>query len=100
MTSFDLSGLEELPRRPFGWLGCGGLGEGYVCRGCGCTDERACPGGCAWTEADLCSTCAEAGARLRRRVVLGLAVVAAFVAGFWSAIGVLELMKAGIVHVG
>lgn len=28
-----------------------------TCRVCGCTDERACPGGCWWVEADLCSTC-------------------------------------------
>ena len=28
-----------------------------VCRECGCTDERACPGGCWWVEADLCSAC-------------------------------------------
>lgn len=29
-----------------------------TCRSCGCTDERACPGGCTWVEADLCSACA------------------------------------------
>jgi hypothetical protein len=29
------------------------------CRECGCTDERACPGGCYWVEDDLCSACAE-----------------------------------------
>lgn len=28
------------------------------CRVCGCTDERACPGGCEWVEPDLCSRCA------------------------------------------
>ncbi len=33
-----------------------------TCRGCGCTDERACPGGCCWVEdpeleGELCSTC-------------------------------------------
>jgi PRTRC genetic system protein A len=27
------------------------------CRICGCTDERACPGGCEWIEPDLCSRC-------------------------------------------
>ena len=30
---------------------------GGVCRGCGCTDDRACPGGCWWVEPDLCSSC-------------------------------------------
>jgi hypothetical protein len=28
------------------------------CRECGCTDEAACPGGCEWIEAGLCSRCA------------------------------------------
>ncbi len=28
------------------------------CRTCGCTQERACPGGCRWVEDDLCSRCA------------------------------------------
>lgn len=27
------------------------------CRGCGCTQDRACPGGCYWVEWDLCSAC-------------------------------------------
>lgn len=30
------------------------------CRVCGCTDDRACPGGCSWVEPDLCSACVEA----------------------------------------
>jgi ParB/RepB/Spo0J family partition protein len=32
----------------------GGIVE---CRECGCTDARACAGGCSWVEADLCSAC-------------------------------------------
>lgn len=28
------------------------------CRVCGCTQHRACPGGCYWFEPDLCSRCA------------------------------------------
>lgn len=28
------------------------------CAICGCTDERACPGGCGWATDDLCSRCA------------------------------------------
>jgi hypothetical protein len=28
-----------------------------ACRKCGCTDYRACPGGCSWVEDDLCSAC-------------------------------------------
>lgn len=30
------------------------------CRVCGCTEDRACPGGCSWVEKDLCSACAPA----------------------------------------
>ncbi len=29
-----------------------------TCRGCGCTDERACDPPCWWAEPDLCSACA------------------------------------------
>jgi len=32
--------------------------EPRFCRTCGCTDSRACPGGCWWVEPDLCSACA------------------------------------------
>lgn len=28
------------------------------CRICGCTDEEACPGGCSWSQPEICSTCA------------------------------------------
>lgn len=29
------------------------------CRECGCTEDRACPGGCHWAEPGLCSACKE-----------------------------------------
>lgn len=29
-----------------------------TCRACGCTDMRACEGGCWWVAQDLCSACA------------------------------------------
>jgi hypothetical protein len=29
-----------------------------TCRECGCSDSLACPDGCWWVEADLCSACA------------------------------------------
>lgn len=37
-----------------------------TCRVCGCTDERACDGGCWWLSADddLCSTCEPAAAHV------------------------------------
>lgn len=28
------------------------------CRICGCTDDEACPGGCSWSQPEICSTCA------------------------------------------
>jgi hypothetical protein len=34
-----------------------GVSPGPACRVCGCTDDRACPGGCSWAEPDLCSRC-------------------------------------------
>lgn len=27
------------------------------CAGCGCTEDRACEGGCAWELEDVCSAC-------------------------------------------
>lgn len=32
------------------------LGE-MTCRVCGCSDERACAGGCVWAAPNLCSRC-------------------------------------------
>jgi hypothetical protein len=29
-----------------------------TCQRCGCTDDRACQGGCYWVSSDLCSQCA------------------------------------------
>lgn len=39
-----------------------------ACRVCGCTDDRACPGGCYWVEADLCSVCVEDPIDRARRI--------------------------------
>ncbi len=33
-----------------------------TCRICGCWQLNACPGGCSWVEANLCSACAPAAA--------------------------------------
>ena len=35
------------------------------CRVCGCTQMRACPGGCWWVDMDLCSRCAPRARGLR-----------------------------------
>lgn len=32
-----------------------------ACRVCGCTEAKACPGGCHWIEPDLCSACEDNG---------------------------------------
>lgn len=32
--------------------------EVYTCQGCGCTDTHACPSGCSWSQAWICSNCA------------------------------------------
>jgi hypothetical protein len=63
-----------------------------ACRGCGCTDRRACPGGCAWVlldiEADtgVCSACAH---RLRWHMPL-MATVGWDPAGFAEAVEMIE----------
>lgn len=33
--------------------------DDVACRVCGCTQERACEGGCSWAEVDLCSACVD-----------------------------------------
>lgn len=44
----------------------GGVGIGFLplrtCRECGCIDEQACPEGCHWIGADLCSACGKVAA--------------------------------------
>ncbi|HXA68858.1 MAG TPA: hypothetical protein VNW24_00310 [Stellaceae bacterium] len=37
-----------------------------TCRVCGCTDDRACPGGCSWIESTLCSACVASQAHVVR----------------------------------
>jgi hypothetical protein len=39
------------------------------CRMCGCTDAVGCPGGCSWTEDDLCSLCVGVAAAVVDRAV-------------------------------
>lgn len=47
-----------------------------VCRTCGCTDDRACPGGCAWYNDELCSRCWLEQTRVLRRAVLIYSIAA------------------------
>jgi len=39
-----------------------------TCRTCGCTEDRPCPTGCVWLEADLCSSCVDWSAALGREL--------------------------------
>lgn len=43
------------------------LGKTPACRRCGCTDKKACLGGCSWREAALCSKCDGLPDALRKR---------------------------------
>lgn len=36
------------------------------CSICGCTDERACPGGCYWYAPGVCTACAKKKGQMRR----------------------------------
>lgn len=51
------------------------------CRYCGCTDDRACDGGCWWIADDVCSSCGDAARAegvevggIRRRIRASLAI--------------------------
>jgi hypothetical protein len=35
------------------------------CRICGCTDDEACPGGCSWSQPEICSTCGDRDQEVR-----------------------------------
>lgn len=54
--------MSEVRNALFAW---GSTSKQRTCRGCGCTDRHACPGGCSWVLLDLgmatgvCSSCAE-----------------------------------------
>lgn len=53
----DVDELEELE----GIYAEMSVGEPPRCRMCGCTEVRACPGGCSWVSWDLCSSCTDWG---------------------------------------
>lgn len=44
-----------------------GAGDEPACRVCACTEDAACPGGCAWAEEDLCTACARKTKGRKRR---------------------------------
>lgn len=55
--------------------GAGPVFDVRKCRVCGCTDDRACVGGCFWVEEDLCSACqakAEEAAKTAQEIVDGV----------------------------
>ncbi len=43
-----------------------------TCKRCGCTDARACRGGCYWVARDLCSRCEEPKVTLLKNVALAM----------------------------
>lgn len=53
-------GAYEVDVFPFADVMLAAPGEPRACTTCGCTDERACLGGCSWVAPGLCSRCAEA----------------------------------------
>lgn len=54
--------LAYLGMRCGDWLYSRHMMKERVCRYCGCTDARACPGGCWWVSEDECSACVVASA--------------------------------------
>ena len=56
-----------------------------TCRVCGCDERHACPDGCEWVEADLCSLC-QRGPHDWTALTIFLAVVA-FSAGVFVGLG-------------
>jgi len=41
----------------YGGMVLGAWDQQRACRVCGCTELKACPGGCCWAAEDLCSAC-------------------------------------------
>lgn len=57
---------------------------GGACRECGCTDNRACPGGCSWVAPDLCTQCLWSLVALSEREVKTLARLTEGLATKWA----------------
>jgi len=56
--AYELQGMERARQARIA------AGVEMQCRVCGCSDSRACDGGCVWAEPFLCSQCARKGERL------------------------------------
>jgi hypothetical protein len=50
--------MEECARKEFARQLRIAHGEERACAGCGCSETRACSGGCVWGSETLCSRCA------------------------------------------
>jgi hypothetical protein len=49
--------MEECARKEFARQLRIASGAEYACAGCGCSETRACSGGCCWATETLCSRC-------------------------------------------
>ena len=49
--------MKECARKEFDRQQAIAAGQETACRGCGCSDSRACSGGCVWATPVLCSRC-------------------------------------------
>jgi hypothetical protein len=49
--------MKECARREFARQLAIAAGEEISCRSCGCSESRACSGGCVWADRNLCSRC-------------------------------------------
>ena len=59
--------------------------EHRICRVCGCTDFSPCPGGCAWVQPDLCSSCAT-DEELRKKIDKQISAEESAVAAYRGAV--------------
>jgi hypothetical protein len=53
----DDDGIADFYIRPLGVVGAMSSSSPRSCAVCGCTDDRACEGGCHWVGPNLCSAC-------------------------------------------
>jgi hypothetical protein len=58
INAFDAAVVEGLTETPSGQLRIPTT-LGMICEACGCTEDDACEGGCAWARDNRCTSCIE-----------------------------------------